>query len=77
MLKIADYLKMSYTIKFYINIAKLILSRMGLTAIANPRVMLNLGTAKDMLIEVWMRLEKYSALLGNFDIIFLSAKVKA
>ena len=52
---------------------------MGLSSIAaaDPRPTINLVSAKDMLIEVWTRLEKYSNLLGNFDIIFLSAKIKA
>ena len=68
---------MTYTIKFYITIAKLVLSRMGLSSIADPRQTISLINAKDMLIEVWTRLEKYSNLLGNFDIIFLSAKIKA
>ena len=51
---------MTYTIKFYISVSKLILSRMGLSSITDPRPTLNLVNAKDMLIEVWTRLEKYS-----------------
>lgn len=72
-----NFLKMTYSIKFYAIVAKQVLLLMGKGSVHNTRPQLPAARARDLLIELWKKLEEYTKQLGNFDLLFLSGKIKA
>ena len=50
---------------------------MGKGSVQNMRPQLPPARARDLLLELWLKLEEYSRHLGNFDLLFLVGKIKA
>lgn len=50
---------------------------MGKGSVQNSRPPLPAARARDLLLEIWKKLEEYTKELGNFDLLFLSGKIKA